>query len=277
MPTMRGIGARGGGRPLAATQKRAKELARAKEERRRARQAQELAKRKRRNRIAVIAVVTAILLGTAGYLLWSDSSDEEPLASEDPGGQQVASCETAGELQDEPKSYEAPGDSGLGGAPAATLTLDTNCGEIVITADAAAAPQTVGAMAFLANDGYFDNTLCHRLTTEGIYVLQCGDPTASGTGGPGFTLPDENLPEEAMLNYPAGTVAMANAGPGTSGSQFFLVYRDTTLPASYTVWGTVTEGLDIVEEVAAAGTTDGSTDGAPLQAVMIRQASAQPQ
>jgi peptidyl-prolyl cis-trans isomerase B (cyclophilin B) len=270
---------------VATTKKRAKELARAKEERRRARQAEEEAKRRRRNKVAVIVVVAAILLGTGGYLLWSGSDSEEPLAgdsgeppaSEDSGAQPVASCEEAGELQDEPKSYEAPGDSGLGGATAATFTLETNCGEIVITADAAAAPETVGAMAFLANDGYFDNTLCHRLTTDGIYVLQCGDPTASGSGGPGFALPDENLPEEAMLNYPAGTVAMANAGPGTSGSQFFLVYRDTTLPSSYTVWGTVTAGLDLVEQVAAAGTTDGGTDGAPLQAVMIQRASAQPQ
>jgi peptidyl-prolyl cis-trans isomerase B (cyclophilin B) len=131
-------------------------------------------------------------------------------------------------------------------------------------------------MAFLANDEYFNNTLCHRVTTDGIYVLQCGDPTASGTGGPGFTLPDENLPADALLNYPAGTVAMANSGPNTAGSQFFIVYRDTSLPSSYTVWGGVESGLDIVAEVAAAGTTDGSTDGAPLQSVMIQQASAEP-
>ncbi len=87
---------------------------------------------------------------------------------------------------------------------------------------------------------------------------------------------DENLPEDALSNYPAGTVAMANSGPGTAGSQFFIVYRTTTLPASYTVWGTVETGLDIVAEVAAAGTIDGSTDGAPLQSVMIQQATAEP-
>jgi peptidyl-prolyl cis-trans isomerase B (cyclophilin B) len=226
----------------------------------------------------VIAVVAVVLFGTVGYLVLSGDGDgEEPIAADEPGTQPVASCQAAGELQDEPKSYDAPGDSGLGDAAAATFTLETNCGEIVISADAAAAPETVNAMAFLANDQYFDNTLCHRVTTGGLFVLQCGDPTASGSGGPGFTVPDENLPVNQVLNYPAGTVAMANSGPGTSGSQFFIVYQDTTLPSSYTVWGTVTSGLDIVKDVAAAGTTDGSTDGAPLQAVMIQRASAQPQ
>ena len=128
------------------------------------------------------------------------------------------------------------------------LVLTTNCGEIVIDTYADKAPETVNAMLWLAGEGYFDSTLCHRLVTEGINVLQCGDPTATGTGGPGFELPDENLPAEDGVNYPAGTVAMANAGPGTSGSQFFLVYEDTTLPPNYTIWGEVSSGLDIVDE-----------------------------
>ena len=263
---------------MSTSQKRAKELARAKQERRMARQAAATAKQQRRKRIMVLAVVAALLLGTAGFAVaaWQ-SGEEDPIAAgADVVGEPVEYCAPAGEQQDEPKTYAEPGDGGLGDATAAEFRMATNCGEIVIAADAAAAPQTVNAMAFLANDEYFNNTLCHRVTTENIFVLQCGDPTASGSGGPGFALPDENLPEDALSNYPAGTVAMANSGPGTAGSQFFIVYRTTTLPASYTIWGTVETCLDIVAEVAAAGTTDGSTDGAPLQAVMIQQATAEP-
>lgn len=262
---------------MATSQKRAKELARAKQERRMARQTAAAAKQRRRRRVGVLAIVGAVLLGTAGLAVanWQ-SGEEDPLAGADVVGEPVEYCTQAGEQQDEPKTYSEPGDGGLGGATAAEFRMTTNCGEIVIAADAAAAPQTVDAMAFLTNDEYFNNTLCHRVTTENIYVLQCGDPTATGSGGPGFTLPDENLPEEGLSNYPAGTVAMANSGPDTAGSQFFIVYRTTTLPASYTVWGTVEAGLDIVAEVAAAGTVDGSTDGAPLQSVMIQQATAEP-
>jgi peptidyl-prolyl cis-trans isomerase B (cyclophilin B) len=151
----------------------------------------------------------------------------------------------------------------------ATISFTTNQGEIVIETTPSLAPLTVNAIAALAQKNYFDKTICHRLTTEGIYVLQCGDPTGTGTGGPGFNIPDENLPEAVENNYPAGTVAMANAGPGTSGSQFFLVYQDTTLGPDYTIWGSVTSGLDILQTIASAGVVDGGTDGAPLTGVTI--------
>lgn len=258
---------------VATSNKRARELARAKEERRRARLAQEARKRKRQRIIAGGLVVALILAVTGGFLLSKllGGKDDAPAAAESPStsAQPVANCTAAGEMVDDPKTYQAPGDAGIAGAATVNLTLQTNCGDIVIAADPKAAPQTVASMAFLAKDGYFNNTLCHRLTTDGIFVLQCGDPTASGSGGPGYSVPDENLPAQADNNYPAGTVAMANAGPGTGGSQFFIVYKDTTLPPNYTVWGKVTSGLDIVEQVAAAGTTDGGTDGGPAQAVMI--------
>ena len=151
----------------------------------------------------------------------------------------------------------------------ATITFTTNQGEFVIETTPALAPLTVNAIANLAQKNYFDNTICHRLTTAGIYVLQCGDPTGTGTGGPGFNIPDENLPQPTENNYPAGTVAMANAGPGTSGSQFFLVYQDTTLGPNYTIWGSITSGLDILQTIASAGVVDGGTDGAPVTGVTI--------
>jgi peptidyl-prolyl cis-trans isomerase B (cyclophilin B) len=151
----------------------------------------------------------------------------------------------------------------------ATISFTTNQGEIVIETTPSLAPLTVNAIAALAQKNYFDNTICHRLTTEGIFVLQCGDPTGTGTGGPGFNIPDENLPEAVENNYPAGTVAMANAGPGTSGSQFFLVYQDTTLGPDYTIWGSITSGLDILQTIASAGVVDGGADGAPATGVTI--------
>ncbi len=150
-----------------------------------------------------------------------------------------------------------------------SITFTTNQGEIVIETTPSLAPLTVNAIAALAQKNYFDNTICHRLTTEGIFVLQCGDPTGTGTGGPGFNIPDENLPQPTENNYPAGTVAMANAGPGTSGSQFFLVYQDTTLGPDYTIWGSITSGLDILQTIASAGVVDGGADGAPLTGVTI--------
>ena len=146
-----------------------------------------------------------------------------------------------------------------------TASIVTNCGTITVALDGKAAPHTVNSFVFLAGKHYFDNTKCHRLTTSGIFVLQCGDPTGTGTGGPGYQFKDENL---SGATYPAGTVAMANAGPGTNGSQFFFVYADTPLPPNYTPFGKVTSGLDILKAVAAKGSTP-EGDGAPNQPVVI--------
>ncbi len=153
------------------------------------------------------------------------------------------------------------------------FTLNTNCGAITFKAFGKKATATVIAMTFLAKSGYFDHSLCHRLTTASIYVLQCGDPTASGSGGPPFSYRDENLPADAPNDYPAGTIAMANSGPNTNGSQFFIVYKDTYLPPSYTIWGQVTSGLDVVKQVAAAGVVGGGTDGTPKQTIAIESVS----
>jgi peptidyl-prolyl cis-trans isomerase B (cyclophilin B) len=155
-----------------------------------------------------------------------------------------------------------------------TFTLNTNCGTITFTAFGKKAPVTVIAMTYLAKAGFFDHSLCHRITTAGLYVLQCGDPTATGSGGPMWSYNDENLPVKGTNDYPAGTIAMANSGidpqgRGTNGSQFFIVYKDTTLGADYTIWGQVTSGLDVVKKVAAAGVVGGGTDGTPKQVIAI--------
>ncbi|SOC54285.1 peptidylprolyl isomerase [Ornithinimicrobium cerasi] len=160
----------------------------------------------------------------------------------------------------------------LTGDPATlTATLATTCGDIVLELDAAAAPQTVASFAFLAEEGYWDDSPCHRLTTSGIYVLQCGDPSGTGRGNPGYGYGIENAPEAGV--YPAGTLAMARtADPESNGGQFFVVYEETQLPTDgggYSVFGRVTEGLDIVEAIAAAGAEGGAPDGPPAQPVSI--------
>lgn len=159
-----------------------------------------------------------------------------------------------------------------------TATIATNQGDVVVELDGAAAPQAVASFLALAGDGYFDGTDCHRLTTAGIYVLQCGDPTGTGAGGPAYRFgPVENAPTDGV--YPAGTLAMARVGgDGESmGSQFFLVYDDSTIPADaaggYTVFGHVVDGLDIVDRVAAAGTITGDTDGRPALSVIVNEVS----
>lgn len=152
------------------------------------------------------------------------------------------------------------------------IVLDTNCGDIVIVPNYRARV-ALTAMSALIRGGFYDMSLCHRLTTEKLFVLQCGDPTATGRGGPNFTYGVENLPELVEGNYPEGTVAIANSGtPNSNGSQFFIVYEDTTLPPNYTIFGRVIRGLDIVKFVAKEGTKNGSGDGTPKQVIAIERA-----
>lgn len=164
-----------------------------------------------------------------------------------------------------------------------TMDLQTTCGDIGITMDAAKAPHTVNSFDFLVNKGYLDHTKCHRLTTQGIYVLQCGDPQGTGMGGPGYTIPDENLKDSRLKGnvYPAGTVAMANQfnaqtgeGKNSGGSQFFLVFQDSQLPANYTPFGTVSEaGMKVLKKIADAGENTGMGDGTPNATVVINKAT----
>ncbi len=153
------------------------------------------------------------------------------------------------------------------------VAIATTQGDITATLDGAAAPCTVTSFVSLAEQDYFDDTPCHRLTTAdaGIFVLQCGDPLGQGIGGPGYTIPDEL---DGTETYPAGTMAMANTGqPNSGGSQFFLVYDETPLPPSYTVFGQLSaDGLAVVQKVAAGGTQT-PADGAPNLEVTISDVS----
>ena len=151
---------------------------------------------------------------------------------------------------------------------AASATIELTGGSVVIELDRETAPCTVGSFVHLAQEGYFNDTPCHRMTASAsLSVLQCGDPSGTGRGGPGYSYADETTPD---MVYPAGTVAMANAGPDTNGSQFFLVYQDSTLPPDYTVFGTITQGLDVIKGIAADGITGSGNATAPVQPVTIQ-------
>ena len=168
----------------------------------------------------------------------------------------------------------------------ASMTIQTSAGEIRVNLDAGSAPCAVNSFVSLARQGYFDDTTCHRLSTQGYFVLQCGDPTGTGRGGPGYSFADELVTDDPRLQpcgteqaeqyctYNAGTVAMANAGRDTNGSQFFLVYGNSKFPPAYTVLGTMdAAGLKVVKAIAANGigtpNNFGAGDGAPKDPVKI--------
>jgi peptidyl-prolyl cis-trans isomerase B (cyclophilin B) len=162
-----------------------------------------------------------------------------------------------------------------------SVSVSTNQGNIGLQLDNGRAPCTVNSFASLAQQGYFDATTCHRLTTSSeLGVLQCGDPSGTGTGGPGYRFANEyptnqyRLADPALQKpvvYPRGTVAMANAGSGTNGSQFFLVYADSMLPPTYTAFGKIdATGLATLDKIAAAGVDGGSDDGKPAMSVTMQ-------
>jgi peptidyl-prolyl cis-trans isomerase B (cyclophilin B) len=192
---------------------------------------------------------------------------------------QYPAAEAASKKNNPPRSGKVPTD------PAQiSASMTTSQGNIGLQLDNAKAPCTVNSFASLAQQGYFNDTPCHRLTTSaGLAVLQCGDPTGQGTGGPGYAFAneyptDQYQPDNPALRqpvlYPRGTLAMANAGPNTNGSQFFLVYKDSQLPPNYTAFGKIDEtGLATLDKIAAAGVTPsdrGTDDGAPKLPVQIK-------
>jgi len=238
----------------------------------------------------IVAVVAVVVIAGGGIAWWalsksggsSDGGNTTPTPqptqtttgpTPSPTTQPDPACTEAPATRTNDMTFDKPGDAGIKPKTTYRLVLATNCGDVTIDTYAEKAPQTVNSMLFLAQQGYFDLTKCHRVTTSGIFVLQCGDPKGTGGGNPGYRVPDENLPAGGTNDYPKGTVAMANSGPDTNGSQFFIVYADTTLPPSYTIWGKVTSGLDVVEGIAKAGTDNGSPDGGPLQPTVIETAT----
>lgn len=148
-----------------------------------------------------------------------------------------------------------------------TAILHTSCGDITIALDSSGAPQTVASFVFLAEQGFFDGTFFHRVV-DSIDVVQGGDPTGTGSGGPGYSIPDELTGSE---HYATGTVAMANAGPNTGGSQFFLITgpggANLDGNPNYTIFGNITDGLDVAKQIN--GFMPKSGDGPPTQAVYI--------
>ncbi|WP_392542171.1 peptidylprolyl isomerase [Oryzobacter telluris] len=239
------------------------------------RNAQRALERARRMRVvAVVGTVLVVVGGLAflGFRFGAGGGSATPSAS--------TAATTAAGCQPPPSSLGTGAELELPDRKTAegktfVATLSTNCGDIEMTLDGAKAPQAVAAFLELARQNYWQSSPCHRLTaSEALKVLQCGDPTGTGSGDPGFGYGVENAPKDGL--YPRGTVAMArtqDTEKGTGG-QFFLVYGDSTLPdpVGYTVVGTVTSGLDIVDRIAAAGIAPGGsspTDGAPAAPISI--------
>ena len=189
--------------------------------------------------------------------------------------QYPASSEPAAKQVKPPRTGKVPTDPAQ-----VSASMVTNQGHIGLMLANNESPCTVNSFASLIGQKYFDNSKCHRLTTsQGLGVLQCGDPKGDGTGGPGYQFANEYPTDQYPPNdpkaqqpvlYPRGTLAMANAGPGTNGSQFFLVYRDSQLPPQYTVFGTIQpDGLATLDKIAKAGVAGGGEDGAPATEVTI--------
>ncbi|HET6627319.1 MAG TPA: peptidylprolyl isomerase [Nocardioidaceae bacterium] len=195
----------------------------------------------------------------------------------DPSAPATAGCEQPPAPPATPKTFDKVPDKQLARAATWKATVSTNCGDIVFELYGDKAPQTVSSFIFLARHGYWKDSPCHRLVPQGIFVLQCGDPTGTGTGDPGYGYGIENAPADGT--YPRGTLAMARtADPNSNGGQFFIVFQDTELPVEgggYSIFGKVVQGMDIVDMVAQAGV--GGTVGpeSPAQPISILDVSLQ--
>jgi peptidyl-prolyl cis-trans isomerase B (cyclophilin B) len=243
---------------------KARDRARAK---RRAEKRQDLFERRNaeraRNRQVVGAVLAVLLVvgGLVGISYAAHSNDRKPVAAASPTGTASATPSVARKLPDK----------SLAAGKTFIATVTTNRGPLVVELDGTRAPQTVASFVSLARSDYWAGSRCHRLTTAGIFVLQCGDPTGTGNGNPGYGFGIENAPRDG--SYPTGTLAMARTSdPNSNGGQFFIVYKPTKLPTDgggYSIFGKVTAGLDIVDKVAAGGVAGGQTDGAPAQPISI--------
>lgn len=246
------------------------------------RQQQRRAEQARKTRqITIVAVVCCVVvgLGVGGYFLFAGTGGSKAAAASATSSS-TPSASASASTQAEPAttcSYQASGTAARNvGLPPTKpdykagyrATIHTNRGDVVIDLLNSKATCTVNSFVYLAAKKYFNGTHCHRLTTIDPFVLQCGDPTGTGSGGPGYKFANENL---AGAKYTQGTVAMANSGPNTNGSQFFIVYKNSKLAASYTPFGEVVKGLGIIQNVAKAGSNNANAagDGHPKEKVVI--------
>lgn len=251
---------------MASSTKRERELARRRAQRQAQRRAEAEARRRRR-RIAFLKAVAAVAVVAVAVTLVALNYDFS-------GGHKKKSTAAAGTCSYHKDGTAAKPVTGLPPSTPAqktgtqTATLKTNRGPITLQLLDSKAPCTVNSFTFLAKQKYFDGTSCHRVTqaSTGLAVLQCGDPLGTGQGGPGYIFGEENL---SGAKYTKGTVAMARTQtPGTNGSQFFLVYADSTLPPDYTPFGQITSGLDVLEVIAKGGSNPPG-DGKPKLPVTI--------
>jgi len=251
---------------VAGKQERQRKLARERHERRLARDAERQRRTRRITQWVSGGLVVLVLAGVVAFIGFhlsknaAASSSHSPSASPSapPSASPSPSPTPTGPVTSCTYIPSPPAARKVGTPPAKPdlkasyeATIKTNRGSIVISLLNSKAPCTVNSFVYLASKNYFNSTPCPRLVTTGIYVLQCGDPTGTGRGGPGYRFADENL---AGATYPAATVAMANSGaPETNGSQFFLVYKNTPLPPQYTPFGTIVSGLSVLQSIAKAG------------------------
>ena len=203
----------------------------------------------------------------------SQSPAPTPAPTSAPVQNVVAGCVSPPKVPTDKRSGKLPNKSTAAGKTF-IARVTTNCGVITMELDGTKAPQTVASFLGLAKSGYWADSPCHRLTIakDGIFVLQCGDPTGTGSGTPGYGYGVENAP--ADFTFPPGTLAMARTSdPKSNGGQFFIVYKKTVLQdaTGYSIFGKITSGMDIVDKIAAAGATqpDASGNTAPLQPISI--------
>ena len=242
-----------------------------------AREAQRARETARNRQVAVVVVAVLVVVALFVFLASKvgGSPAASPAASSAPttaaaAAKTVPGCSPAPAAPKSVTSMKLP-DKATAAGKTFEAVITTNCGDITLDLDGAKAPQTVASFVALAKGGYWADSPCHRLTTSGIYVLQCGDPLGGTGPGPGYTFGIENAPADGA--YPKGTIAMARTSdPNSNGGQFFLVYKDTALPTEgggYSIFGTVTAGMDIVEKIDAAGVSGGAGDGAPAAPISI--------
>ncbi len=229
-------------------------------------------KRRQRNIILAAALSVLVVLGAVFFITSFGNNDPAADAAADPSATPSATGEASaapGDCTFIPGDPAAPNvtDVGVPPTPAETtgtvdLAVKTDQGDMTFTLDRVGAPCAVQSFEYLASQGFYDNSPCHRLVNQEAFgVLQCGDPSGTGSGGPGYAYAQE--PPTGEMPYAKGVIAMANSGaPDTTSSQFFIMFQDTDLPPEYSVVGTVTAGLDVVEKVAAAG-NDGSFEPSP--------------